>query len=68
MTTDAKYFAIFGDVHGHFRLMFQLCRHWQRNSGVHLDGILLCGDIGFSRTHRVWIKLLKSTSSGTLKS
>ncbi len=47
MATDCKYFAIFGDVHGHFRLMFQLCRHWQLKHQVHLDGILLCGDIGF---------------------
>ncbi|MCK4303627.1 MAG: metallophosphoesterase [Candidatus Eisenbacteria sp.] len=40
-------FAIFGDTHGHLRLMFQLARFWQKNHGVHLDGILQCGDLGF---------------------
>ena len=47
MADRYAYVAIFGDVHGHLRLMFQLCRHWQLNSGVHLDGILVCGDMGF---------------------
>jgi len=47
MANRPVYLAIFGDVHGHLRLMFQLCRHWQLNNGVHLDGILVCGDLGF---------------------
>lgn len=47
MAIRPVYLAIFGDVHGHLRLMFQLCRHWQLNSGIHLDGILVCGDLGF---------------------
>ncbi|MGI9516731.1 MAG: metallophosphoesterase family protein [Pirellulaceae bacterium] len=38
---------MFGDTHGHLRLMFQLCRLWQLNNGVHLDGILQAGDLGF---------------------
>jgi len=42
-----KQIAVFGDVHGHLRLMFQLCRLWQLEHGVHLDGILQCGDVGF---------------------
>lgn len=47
MTTTDKYIAVFGDTHGHLRLMFQLCRLWQINNGVHLDGILQAGDLGF---------------------
>jgi predicted phosphodiesterase len=39
--------AVFGDVHGHLRLMFQLCRLWQLEHRVQLDGVLLCGDLGF---------------------
>lgn len=39
--------AIFGDTHGHLRLMFQLSRLWQLENGVHLDAILQCGDLGF---------------------
>jgi hypothetical protein len=39
--------AVFGDTHGHLRLMFQLCRLWQLENGVHLDAILQCGDMGF---------------------
>ncbi|MBI4601891.1 MAG: metallophosphoesterase [Planctomycetes bacterium] len=39
--------AVFGDVHGHLRLMFQLCRLWQLHHGVHLDLVLQCGDLGF---------------------
>lgn len=39
--------AVFGDLHGHVRLMYQLCRLWQMNHGVKLDGILQCGDLGF---------------------
>ena len=27
--------------------MFQLCRLWQLNNGVHLDAVLQCGDLGF---------------------
>jgi len=42
-----KYVAVFGDVHGHLRLMFQLCRLWQKEHKIHLDGVLQCGDIGF---------------------
>ena len=39
--------AVFGDTHGHMRLMLQLCRLWQVNNDVHLDGILQCGDFGY---------------------
>jgi hypothetical protein len=46
MNSD-QYIAVFGDVHGHLRLMFQLCRLWQRHNNRHLDGILQCGDLGF---------------------
>jgi len=44
---EEKHIAVFGDVHGHLRLMFQLCQLWQMEHGVHLDGILQCGDLGF---------------------
>ncbi|MFT7641548.1 MAG: hypothetical protein ACI9G1_003299 [Pirellulaceae bacterium] len=47
MSDSDRYIAIFGDTHGHIRLMLLLCRLWQQNSGVHLDGVLQCGDIGF---------------------
>lgn len=47
MNDPSVQLAVFGDVHGHLRLMFQLCRHWQLTHGVHLDGILQCGDLGF---------------------
>lgn len=47
MGSAEKYIAVFGDTHGHLRLMFQLCRLWQRHAGRHLDGILQCGDLGF---------------------
>lgn len=42
-----RHFAVFGDVHGHLRLLFDLCRRWQVAHGVHLDGILQCGDLGY---------------------
>lgn len=40
-------FAIFGDVHGHLRLMFALCRRWQEATGRRFDAILQCGDMGW---------------------
>ncbi len=39
--------AVFGDTHGHLRLCLQLCRLWQMEMGVHLDGVLQCGDFGY---------------------
>ena len=39
--------AVFGDTHGHLRLMFHLCQLWQTHHQRHLDGILQCGDLGF---------------------
>lgn len=42
-----RHIAVFGDLHGHLRLMFQLCRLWQSAHGVRLDGILQCGDLGY---------------------
>jgi hypothetical protein len=39
--------AVFGDTHGHLRLMLQLCRLWQRAQGRHLDLVLQCGDLGY---------------------
>ena len=47
MTSSIKHIAIFGDVHGHLRLMFQLCRLWQKRHGRKIDVILQCGDLGF---------------------
>lgn len=44
---EEKWLAVFGDVHGRLRLMFQLCRLWQLHHNRHLDGILQCGDLGF---------------------
>ncbi len=44
---SSRYFAVFGDTHGHLRLMFQLCRLWQRAHKRHLDGVLQCGDLGY---------------------
>lgn len=38
--------AVFGDVHGHLRLMLSLCRSWQKEHGKFLDAILICGDLG----------------------
>ena len=38
---------MFGDTHGHLRLMFRLCRLWQIQHRVFLDGILQCGDLGY---------------------
>jgi hypothetical protein len=35
-----RHFAVFGDTHGHLRLMFRLCRLWQIQHRVFLDGIL----------------------------
>lgn len=43
----SKTIAIFGDVHGHLRLMFQLARLWQIHSGVCLDAVFQCGDLGY---------------------
>ncbi|NND96667.1 MAG: hypothetical protein HKN47_04985 [Pirellulaceae bacterium] len=45
--TDSVNIAVFGDTHGHLRLMLQLCRLWQRHHDVHLDGVLQCGDFGY---------------------
>ncbi|MCS7238233.1 MAG: metallophosphoesterase [Thermoguttaceae bacterium] len=39
--------AVFGDVHGHLRLMLSLCQRWQEAHGRHLDAVLICGDLGF---------------------
>ena len=47
MNGTPTHIAVFGDVHGHLRLMFQLCRHWQVQNRQFLDGILQCGDLGF---------------------
>lgn len=47
MKASERVVAVFGDVHGHLRLLFQLCRLWQLEHGRHLDGILQCGDLGF---------------------
>src|SRR5678815_415295 len=47
MNSKTSHIAIFGDPHGHFRLLFECCRRWQLASGVHLDAILVCGDIGY---------------------
>ena len=47
MNAESINIAVFGDTHGHLRLMFQLCRLWQLDHGMHLDGILQCGDLGF---------------------
>ena len=46
-TYSVKHIAIFGDAHGHLRLLFQLCRLWQLEHKTHLDGIIVCGDLGF---------------------
>lgn len=42
-----KFYAIFGDTHGHLRLMVQLCRLWQMKSGQRLDAAFVCGDLGY---------------------
>jgi len=47
MDTSTTHIAVFGDPHGHFRLMFEICRRWQLANALHLDGILVCGDIGY---------------------
>jgi len=47
MDDSSRYIAVFGDVHGHIRLLFQLARLWQMQHGRHLEGILQCGDLGF---------------------
>lgn len=39
--------AVFGDTHGHIRLMLELCRLWQVHNGAHLDLVLQLGDLGF---------------------
>ncbi len=44
---NTKHYAVFGDTHGHLRLMFQLCRLWQLNHETFLDGIFQCGDLGY---------------------
>jgi len=46
-TDCACYFAVFGDVHGHLRLVFELCRQWQLHNERHLSGIFACGDLGY---------------------
>jgi DNA repair exonuclease SbcCD nuclease subunit len=47
MADRTIHLAIFGDTHGHLRLMFQLCRLWQMHHGIILDAILQCGDLGY---------------------
>jgi Icc-related predicted phosphoesterase len=42
-----KNIAVFGDTHGHLRLLFQICRLWQRAHKRRLDAILQCGDLGY---------------------
>lgn len=39
--------ALFGDTHGHLRLMLLLAHLWQQQHGQRLDGILICGDLGY---------------------
>lgn len=45
--SDTTTVAVFGDLHGHLRIMLQLCRIWQETHSLKLDGVLLCGDLGF---------------------
>ncbi len=42
-----SYIAVFGDLHGHLRLMLQLCSLWQVHSGKTLCVVFQCGDLGF---------------------
>lgn len=42
-----QHVAIFGDLHGHLRLMWKLCSWWQKQHGIKLDLILQCGDFGY---------------------
>ncbi|MDW8079770.1 MAG: metallophosphoesterase [Thermoguttaceae bacterium] len=44
---EKLHIAIFGDVHGHLRLMLRLCREWQLAHRTRLDAVLICGDLGF---------------------
>jgi Icc-related predicted phosphoesterase len=44
---NTKHIAVFGDTHGHLRLMFQLCRLWQIEHQIHLDAVFQCGDLGY---------------------
>lgn len=44
---DQKHIAVFGDTHGHLRLMFQLCRQWQLTHQKKIDVVLQCGDLGY---------------------
>lgn len=39
--------AVFGDTHGHLRLLWKLCSRWQVEHGTRLDLILQCGDFGY---------------------
>lgn len=39
--------AVFGDLHGHLRLMWKLASYWQKAHEQRLDLILQCGDIGY---------------------
>ena len=38
--------AVFGDIHGRVRLMYELALSWQERTGRRLDGILQVGDFG----------------------
>jgi hypothetical protein len=38
--------CVIGDVHGHLQLGLCVAARWQRELGVELDAVFLCGDVG----------------------
>ena len=38
--------AVFGDLHGHFTLMYRLLKRWEIENNENVDLILQIGDLG----------------------
>ncbi|MCC5828111.1 MAG: metallophosphoesterase [Phycisphaeraceae bacterium] len=45
--SDIRHIAVFGDVHGHIRLVLRLASLWQQVHGANLHAILQVGDLGY---------------------
>ncbi len=46
--------AVFADVHGRILLAFKVVERYQRETGIQIDLILQCGDVGiFPDVHRL---------------
>ena len=46
MKEPQRWIGVVGDVHGHLQLACCVMAQWQRERGVRLEAVFLCGDVG----------------------